>query len=638
VGYQIPADVRPIDNSTWGGTVLESGTVREKRDILRKTFNQLSEKTIGGNISIDDDLIELILSDRPDLEIVLCTDPDRASSPEKIYRKAIRGLGIFENEDIEKILSKYLNSRYWESLNGDKESLIIQAFNELEEEMHGKEKEETGKTDDKNNSSNEEKSENKQKEKHDRKQSNSGGTGQSSGEKQSIRVYFDEIAEKIMSKIPLFAMEDTGEIFTYQHGVYSAKGYKTRLGRAVRELYHDTYLEKFYDVYPFMQAKAIVPDFSPAGSKFIGEVLEYIRDYESVKREVIDRAQNRYLNFENCLFDLRDWKKLEHSPKIRTIVQLPVEYDPNAKCPKILEYFKSCELPEESIVVLEEFAGYCLTPDVRMQKAVMLYGKGSNGKSVFINLLKILLGRDFVSSESLHKLETNPFRVANLYGKRLNAFPDLKDTPLQTNEVFNIVVGGDKQLTGERKHENSFDFDPTIKMLFSANKIPFAHSDNFAYYRRWILIEFPKTFEKDEIDESLLDKLTTEEEMSGFVNIMLDRLKAMLERGRFSYDVGVAEIEKQYLLHSDNVAVFEETCCRDCAGVELPTDKGIVYGFYLAWCKSNNLIPSKVKVFTRRLDKLGRRVQETTYNEKDGRKVHRYYYTNMVVDFKENRT
>jgi putative DNA primase/helicase len=130
-----------------------------------------------------------------------------------------------------------------------------------------------------------------------------------------------------------------------------------------------------------------------------------------------------------------------------------------------------------------------------------------------------------VSGESLQNPETDKYRVANLYGKWLNAFPDLKDTPLQTNEVFNILTGNDAELTGEKKYQHDFRFKPTAKLLFSANKIPFAYSDNYAYYRRWILIEFPKTFEKDEIDDSILEKLTTTEEKSGFINRMLDGLK-----------------------------------------------------------------------------------------------------------------
>ena len=122
---------------------------------------------------------------------------------------------------------------------------------------------------------------------------------------------------------------------------------------------------------------------------------------------------------------LAEWKIIPHTPLIRVTGQFNVNYDENATCPLIMAYMKSCELTQNNIDVLTEYAGYCLTPDIRMQKALMLYGNGSNGKSVIINLLKIMFGKDYASGETLQYLETKPYRVANLYGKRLNAFPDL---------------------------------------------------------------------------------------------------------------------------------------------------------------------------------------------------------------------
>jgi putative DNA primase/helicase len=309
-----------------------------------------------------------------------------------------------------------------------------------------------------------------------------------------------------------------------------------------------------------------------------------------------------------------------------------VIYNHEASCPVILKYFKDYELSEEAVKVLIEFAGYSLTNFVWIQKALMLYGRGSNGKSVFINLLKVILGKDFVSGESLQNLETDKHRVANLYGKRLNAFPDLKDTPLQTNEVFNTLTGNDLELIGERKYQHAFSFRPTTKLLFSANKIPFAYSDNYAYYRRWMLIEFPKTFEKNKIDECILEKMTTEEEKSGFVKLMLEGLKRVMVNRKYSYDLGVKEIERQYLLNSDNVQIFEEEELRDTYDYEDPTTKGRVYKAYQNWCTENRLNPVKPKTFTRRMKKLGRKAFNTTIW--DSFKRERFpvsYYGNAVV-------
>lgn len=461
------------------------------------------------------------------------------------------------------------------------------------------------------------------------------GNGKGKQPPKKIKVFFDEVGERVLKNDYIFSMRDNGQIYLYRYGVYRSEGAEAILGTQIRNTYKLMFMEKWKEENPDHALPEHIPK---ATAKYVNEVLEYIRAYTHRSRDVIDFNQDRYINFKNGLFDLVEWRLVSHDPKILNIAQVPVTYNPNAKCPEITGYLASCRLPTERITVLEEFAGYCLTTDVRLQKAVMLYGKGSNGKSVFINLVKAILGKEYVSGESLHNLENDKYRVANLYGKRLNAFPDLKDSPLQTNEVFNTLTGNDSELTGERKYQRDFSFKPTAKLLFSANKIPFAYSDNYAYYRRWILVEFPYTFEKDEIDENILEKLTTENEKSGFINLMLEGLKRLLKNRRFSYDLGVDEIEKQYLLHSDNVTVFEEECLRDCSGNEEPTEKNQVYKFYETWCKQNNLIPTKPKTFTKKLDKIGRKVYNTTkYNPDTKKSEWRSCYFNTVVDFNSRK-
>lgn len=448
-----------------------------------------------------------------------------------------------------------------------------------------------------------------------------------------ISIGFDEIGDRVLSDYSIFSMRDNGEIFIYKNGVYRSKGSEAILNTIIRETHIEVYKEKWREENP---RKALPERIEKATAKDVSEVMAYIRAYTHVDRGDIDSEQSGYINFKNGMFDLKEWKLKPHTPEIRSIAQIPAKYDPDAKCTKISHYMRTCELSEDVQTVLFEFSGYCLIPDVSLQRAMMLYGSGSNGKSVFINLLKIVLGEDFVSGESLHNLETDKYRVAKLYGKRLNAFPDLKDTPLQTNEVFNTLTGGDLDLIGERKYQHSFSFKPTTKLLFSANKPPYAHSDNYAYYRRWILIKFPKTFEKKEIDEDLINKLTTEEEISGFINLILEGLKRLLENRKFSYDVGVDEIERIYLMNSDNVRIFEEECLRDCSGNEEATDKKLVYAFYCTWCKNMEITPIKGNAFTTRLGKLGRRVHDTTkYNVTTKKGEHHSTYFNTVVDFQQ---
>lgn len=441
-------------------------------------------------------------------------------------------------------------------------------------------------------------------------------------------VRFDIIGDKIIKKVPLFVMDDNEDFFIYEGGVYKAqKTVNLDLKQMIRDEYRLYFNIKNKVEFP---DKIIMSIPSPS-SGFIHETIEYIKSYKHVSRQKIDNEQHKYINFNNGLFNLETWMFIPHTPEIRSIAQVDTNYDPNAKCPKILKYLEDCELKDHSLNVLIEFAGYCLTTDVKMQRSLLLYGVGSNGKSVFINLLRKILGNGLVSNESLHQLEEDRFRVANLYGKTLNAFPDLKDNPLQTNDVFKRLTGND-MMTGERKGQQSFDFINTAKLLFAANKPPsIGEMGGYAFYRRWMLIEFKHKFEDDEIDKYIIDKLSIEEEKSGFVNLMLEGLKRIFENGDFSYKYTVEETQLMYECQSNNVKVFNDLCLGDCDNLgEEPTEKKELYGYYKTWCEINNLVPVSSTMFTQKLKKLGRYLKDTTKSE-NGERYKFYYYEDTCL-------
>ena len=173
--------------------------------------------------------------------------------------------------------------------------------------------------------------------------------------------------------------------------------------------------------------------------------------------------------------------------------KIPIKYNPNADCPKIKEFINQI-MREEDVVVLQELAGYCLWKDYPIQKAFALVGEGSNGKSTFLRLLTKLLGKENVSSISLQDLVNNRFAVANLYGKLANIFADLPPEILKDTAKFKMLTGGDI-ITAEKKFKNPFKFYNYAKLIFSCNRLPVTYDDTTAFFRRWVIINFPNTFD-----------------------------------------------------------------------------------------------------------------------------------------------
>lgn len=76
-------------------------------------------------------------------------------------------------------------------------------------------------------------------------------------------------------------------------------------------------------------------------------------------------------------------------------------------------------------------------------------------------------------------------------------------------------------MKADRKHCQPFEFENYAKLVFSANEIPQSEDTSYAYFRRWIIFFFENVFEGDNNDPNLIDRLTTETEMSGLLNLSL---------------------------------------------------------------------------------------------------------------------
>ena len=177
--------------------------------------------------------------------------------------------------------------------------------------------------------------------------------------------------------------------------------------------------------------------------------------------------------------------------------------------------------------------GYCFLRNTKFAKAFLFYGRGRNGKSVLVALIRVLMGEKNCSSMSLHELvdtDKNRFAAFNLYNKMVNTYGDLRNEKITNTERFKSLASGDT-LNAEQKFRDPFSFKNYAKMIFSSNTIPESTDKSYAYYRRWVLIHFKKVFDDENDDRDLTHKLTNDPvEMSGMVNFALDGLNLLAER------------------------------------------------------------------------------------------------------------
>jgi putative DNA primase/helicase len=284
------------------------------------------------------------------------------------------------------------------------------------------------------------------------------------------------------------------------------------------------------------------------------EVVAYIT-LKSPK--VWDEPPADEINLKNGILNIHTGLLRPHSPEFLSPIQIPVTFDPTATCPQ-WDGFITEVFPEDSPELAWEILGDLITPDRSIQKAGLLTGEGGNGKGVYLAGCIAFVGRENVATIPLHKLESDRFSVAQLYGKLVNCCADLPSGDLTSTSMFKALTGGDI-ITGERKYENSFSFKPYARLLFSANHPPRSADATKAFFDRWLVIPFDRSFRgtkkerpRRELDAALADP----RELSGVLNKALAALQRLRARGRFTETESTARAMAEMQQVTDPLAVW----------------------------------------------------------------------------------
>lgn len=275
-----------------------------------------------------------------------------------------------------------------------------------------------------------------------------------------------------------------------------------------------------------------------------------------------------WINFRNGVYNWVEDSFHLHGDRndVKFMNQIPVDFNKEAKCPMIETFLSEVITPEDKGVLLQ-FLGYCMIPTTKLEKAMMLIGEGANGKSTFLKVMTAMIGQENISNLSLFDLEKR-FRLVGIVGKLVNIYPDLPNKNLVEIGIFKAVVSGDP-LTGERKYGTAFSFNPYAKMLFSTNKLPTTQDISPAFFRRWLIIEFPNTFNGKQRDPGLLTKLSSREELEGLVQLSIRGLNELYSDEEFSESHKMNELIDNYEKANNPVSVFINERCVVGDGFEI---------------------------------------------------------------------
>lgn len=306
-------------------------------------------------------------------------------------------------------------------------------------------------------------------------------------------------------------------------------------------------------------------------------LVEFLRDSPDTPRFTRDPVVPDLINCRNGMVRWTDRTVFSHDAGYQSTVQLPWNYDPNATCP-MFDAFLAEVLPDrETVEFMWEVIGYLLLSGNPLHKAVLFWGpRGRNGKGTLLRVLSALIGPENASTADLHSLANDKFRTASLYGRLVNIAGDIDSTWLQHTAVIKGLTGGDAMMA-DRKYGQPFSFSPWAVPVFSANELFSVNDSSEAFFARWLVVPFPRSFYGKE-DPDLTDRLLLE--VPGVLNKALTGLRSLMSRQRFEPTSEVARAGETLAREGDSVRRWlADRCLVDPAGWESAVDLWNAYSF-----------------------------------------------------------
>lgn len=267
----------------------------------------------------------------------------------------------------------------------------------------------------------------------------------------------------------------------------------------------------------------------------------------------------------------------------------------------------------ELIDWLQRFAGYLLTGSTREQIFLFCFGHGANGKSVFIEVLKHIMGdyaRAIASetlSESRRQAGSATPDLAALIGARLALCPETEDNTALAESLVKSLVGGDTMAVREN-YKAPVQFTPNFKLIMAGNHQPIVKGNDNGLWRRVRLVPFNRTFAPGERDTHLLDALKAE--APHILAWMVAGCIAWQQRGLADTPDVVRAATDAYQADQDATGVWLEECT--VSGAQHEVAAGDLYASYKVWCIDNGMRPASAVALGRRLRERGYPTRKTS--------------------------
>lgn len=335
----------------------------------------------------------------------------------------------------------------------------------------------------------------------------------------------------------------------------------------------------------------------------------------------VEFNKSNIMNFPNGTLELDTGVFREHRETDYSSFMQSYNYDPAAKCPRWVKFINECtdDDPKREDA-LQTIMGYVMVPDCRYQLMFLLMGKGGNGKSVYLDVMKELFGADNCTTVDPEQMNDNFQRIL-LRDSLVNYASEISGDMSKTVKWVKSIACGE-QINGCYKGKDNINFTTRCKMIFACNSSPKATVIE-GLDRRLFFVDFPCKFVdfpdpsdpmQRPADRDIIPKLL--KELPGIFNWAYEGYKLLNKVKYFTETDEQAYYMQRFKETSNPITVFCEDCDYLFTGM---IERGKLYKIYTEWCEDNGHKPkANSNFFPDFCNVMGNKIENPKYRPRTG--------------------
>jgi len=360
--------------------------------------------------------------------------------------------------------------------------------------------------------------------------------------------------------------------------------------------------------------------------KYLENIYKYLKiDINDDK--FIEELNHKYtylLPIKNGLVvDLRNKITSERTQEHYFSYECPVEI--TTKKNKFFNDFISSVMLDnkEHILYLQKILGYCLSGNIDARCFFIWHGKGKNGKTMILNLMKAILENQykqvmkqvFISSKN----SSNGVEALEIKDCRMAILTETNDKEALNESFIKNITGGDPY-TARGLYKDPITFNPQCKIIICTNNKPNFNANDEANVDRLKFLPFKARFVDNPKQNSHerqvilgIDKILIKDHIDEFFTWCLEGAVDYFENRNFKPPSDIKLEEDEYIIEQASVKYWYNEKIEEAPKEELK--RSDAYKNYECFCLNEGINKETKKKFFEMIETYFNKPKKNTAGE-----------------------